>query len=169
MGGTDDESNLTPPISVAEHAEEHRKLYEKYGKQEDYLAWKGLAGIIGKEEIVRRAMGLKSRENIKKARAVVGRKYHPEVNLARSRTLSGVKKTEEHRMNISKGSIGKVFSEEHKKNLSEKKKGNKNRAKPITLNGVQYESTAAAARELGCSPTKIKSMIKKGNNDVITR
>lgn len=50
MGGTDDPSNLIE-LTVEEHAEEHRKLYEEYGKWQDYIAWKGLEGRIGKEEI----------------------------------------------------------------------------------------------------------------------
>lgn len=51
MGGSDDPENIVI-LTPEEHAEEHRKLYEKYGKIEDYLAWKGLSGFIGKEEII---------------------------------------------------------------------------------------------------------------------
>lgn len=49
MGGTDDPSNLVE-LTVEEHAEAHRLLYEEHGKQEDYLAWRSLSGLIGKEE-----------------------------------------------------------------------------------------------------------------------
>ena len=52
MGGTDNPENLVE-LTVEEHAEAHRKLYEEYGRKEDYLAWKGLSGRIGKEEIIR--------------------------------------------------------------------------------------------------------------------
>ena len=52
MGGTDDNSNLVE-LSVEEHAEAHRLLYEQHGRREDYLAWKGLAGLISKEELVK--------------------------------------------------------------------------------------------------------------------
>lgn len=51
MGGTDDESNLVE-LTVEEHAEAHRKLYEEHGLIEDYLAWQGLAGLMSKEQIV---------------------------------------------------------------------------------------------------------------------
>jgi hypothetical protein len=51
MGGSDDPDNIVI-LSPEDHAEEHRKLYEKYGKIEDYLAWKGLAGFMGREEII---------------------------------------------------------------------------------------------------------------------
>ena len=51
MGGTDDPSNLIE-LSVEEHTEAHRVLWEQHGRKEDELAWKGLAGIIGKEELL---------------------------------------------------------------------------------------------------------------------
>jgi len=54
-GGTDDPSNLVE-LTVEEHAEAHRVLYEKYGRWQDELAWKGLSGMIGKEEIIRRTV-----------------------------------------------------------------------------------------------------------------
>lgn len=54
-GGTDNPENIVH-LTVPEHAEAHRELYEKNGKIEDYLAWKGLSGIIGKEEIIKELM-----------------------------------------------------------------------------------------------------------------
>lgn len=51
MGGTDDPSNLIS-LTIKEHAEAHRKLYEKHNKIEDYYAWKGLSEQIGKDEIL---------------------------------------------------------------------------------------------------------------------
>lgn len=50
MGGTDDPSNLIE-LTVEEHAEAHRILFEKHGKIEDYYAWQGLLGNITKKEI----------------------------------------------------------------------------------------------------------------------
>ena len=51
MGGTDDESNLVE-LSIEEHAEAHKKLYEEHGRWEDYLAWQGLAGLMTRAELV---------------------------------------------------------------------------------------------------------------------
>jgi len=45
MGGTDDSKNLIT-ITIEQHAEEHRILYEKYNKWEDYIAWKSLSKQI---------------------------------------------------------------------------------------------------------------------------
>ena len=53
MGGTDDPSNLVK-LTVAEHAEAHRKLYEEHGDFRDKLAYQGLLGIVGREEIVQK-------------------------------------------------------------------------------------------------------------------
>ena len=46
MGGTDDPDNLKRGLTIEEHAEEHRLLWKKHGKQEDYIAWKCLSGQI---------------------------------------------------------------------------------------------------------------------------
>lgn len=52
MGGTDDPSNLIE-LTIEEHAEAHRLLWEKHGTKEDWLAWKGLSGLISKKEILK--------------------------------------------------------------------------------------------------------------------
>jgi hypothetical protein len=51
MGGKNNPENIIS-LTPEEHAKAHQELYEKYGKIEDYLAWKGLAGFMGKEEII---------------------------------------------------------------------------------------------------------------------
>jgi hypothetical protein len=51
MGGTDDPSNIIE-LSVKEHAEAHKLLWEQYGKEEDRIAWIGLSKTVNKEDIV---------------------------------------------------------------------------------------------------------------------
>ena len=53
-GGTDDPENLVE-LTVADHAEAHRKLYEEHGRWQDRIAWHGLSGIIGNEEVISQA------------------------------------------------------------------------------------------------------------------
>ena len=53
-GGTDDPSNLVL-LSIEEHADAHRKLYEKYGRSGDLIAWKALSGDYSKDEFHREA------------------------------------------------------------------------------------------------------------------
>ena len=55
MGGTDDLSNLAE-LTIEEHAEAHKKLYEEHGMEEDKIAWLGLSGQIGKEEIIKKVL-----------------------------------------------------------------------------------------------------------------
>lgn len=52
MGGCDERDNIVS-ITISEHAEAHRILYEQHGKREDWIAWKGLSGQITKEEVIR--------------------------------------------------------------------------------------------------------------------
>lgn len=65
MGGTNDPSNLIE-LTIEEHAEAHRILYETYGREQDLLAWKGLEGIIPKQDIVRKACSLAGKKSNKK-------------------------------------------------------------------------------------------------------
>jgi len=68
MGGGDEPSNIIE-LTVEEHAEAHKKLWEKHGNIEDYCAWKGLSEQIGREEIFRLLMdptGRKHTEETKK-------------------------------------------------------------------------------------------------------
>jgi len=50
MGGSDEEDNLTPPISIEVHAAFHYQLWQDFGKKEDLIAWKCLSGRITSEE-----------------------------------------------------------------------------------------------------------------------
>ena len=50
-GGTDEPTNLIK-LTIDEHAEAHRVLYEKHNRWQDKLAWKSLSGMIDKEEIL---------------------------------------------------------------------------------------------------------------------
>jgi hypothetical protein len=104
MGGTDDPSNLVE-LTVTEHAEAHRVLFETYGKKEDELAWKGLAGLIGKEELMHNLFvlaGSKSRPPVGH-KANLGKKWSNEYKQKMSSVLKGRKRTQETKDNISKG------------------------------------------------------------------
>lgn len=49
MGGTDDPENLIE-LTIEEHAEAHRELYEKYSKWQDKVAWLSLSEQINSAE-----------------------------------------------------------------------------------------------------------------------
>ena len=94
-GGTDDTSNIVE-LTIEEHAEAHRKLYEEDGRWQDRLAWQALSGQIGKEEIIRQKIVLANK---------------------------GVKRTTEHKRNISLAKMGHKHSEKTKRRMSEAQSG----------------------------------------------
>lgn len=49
MGGNNEPENIVE-LNIEEHAEAHRKLYEKHGNWQDLIAWKGLAGLLTSDE-----------------------------------------------------------------------------------------------------------------------
>lgn len=51
-GGTDDPDNIVE-LTVEEHAEAHRILYEQYGKIQDKVAWMGLAQLAPMKDLIR--------------------------------------------------------------------------------------------------------------------
>lgn len=61
-GGSDDPGNLIE-LTIEEHAEAHRLLFEQYNREEDRLAWLGLSGQVGKEEIILEAIRIGARKS----------------------------------------------------------------------------------------------------------
>jgi hypothetical protein len=133
MGGTDDPDNLIE-LSIEEHAEAHKKLFEQYGKLEDRLAWLGLSASIGKDEILTERSRIGGLGNI------------------------GKPKTEEHRGKIHLANVGKPQMggvEEHTKEtkmiISEKMKNNKNSANHRT---EEYRKAQSEAMKLAWAKRK---------------
>jgi hypothetical protein len=123
-------------LSVEEHAEAHRILWEGGGRKEDYVAWKGLTEQIGKEEIfleTSRIGGLNNR---------------------------GKSKSKEHRKKLGDALRGRTyeemmleFSEERKKKISESMKGNKNSQ---NHSSDEYKRKQSEAMKKACAKRKLK-------------
>lgn len=132
MGGTDDPSNLIE-LTVEEHAEAHRILWEKYGKWQDELAWKALSKNIGKEEILTefyknlnkgRIPSTETREKMTAAKR--GRKISEEHKKALNEGRKNSKNSPEHLLAISKANTGRKISQEQIKKSVKKRKENNN-------------------------------------------
>jgi hypothetical protein len=75
LGGTDEPDNLVE-LTVEEHAEAHKKLWEEQGRWEDKLAWQGLSGIIDKEELVNQMLSEAGKKGNSSRPTNKGKKYN---------------------------------------------------------------------------------------------
>jgi len=142
MGGSDNPSNLIE-LTVEEHAEAHRKLFEQHGHWQDKIAWQTLAGQIGLDEAIQEARGAANRgkkrtpeqiERIRQAAILRNQKWKEsgrmdEINAKRSKSHKGKIKTPEHIFNNTQSRVSKGYkhSEETKNKIAESLMGNKNR------------------------------------------
>ena len=106
QGGTDDPSNLIE-LTIEEHAKAHRKLYQEHGRWQDKIAWRGLAGMITREEIITE---------------ILSRPKSEEWKQKISEAHKGMKKPWACG---GKGNLGKPKTKEHRQKISEAHKGMK--------------------------------------------
>ena len=143
MGGSDNADNIVE-LTVEEHAEAHKKLYEQHGHWQDYCAWQALSGRIGQEEILRMKQGGGMRgkkhtpEAIERMRESCRKRTERQradgtlarANKKRSIAHKGKKKSAEHMKNWSASRKGHIVSEETKAKIR------KARAKQKNVRGV---------------------------------
>ena len=104
-GGTDDPSNIVY-LTVKQHAEAHKKLFKKYGRWQDKLAYEGLSGQIGKEEIIQEIY--KNRKN--RTGAILSEETKQKISM----TKKGKKASIETRNKISQSLMGHKQPESQK-------------------------------------------------------
>lgn len=164
MGGTDDPDNIIK-LTVEEHALAHKKLYEQYGKIEDKLAWQGLAGIVGKEEIIYTLMSV---NNTGENNPMFGKSAIKENNLKwytngeeNVYLPSGTQPDgyKNGRSNLKR----RPASAETKEKISNSLKGNipPNRIKVLSPNGEEFPSIKSAAKSLNMTVSKFRWMVEK--------
>jgi len=106
-GGTDAPDNLRE-LSIEDHAEEHKKLFEQYGKLEDSLAYRGLLGLISKKDILKELCSRRGKDNAnfgKRGPLHPGfGKKRPEHSARMKIAMKGKKKSKEHqdKLNIAR-------------------------------------------------------------------
>ena len=76
LGGTDEPENLVE-LTIEEHAEAHRQLYEQHGRWEDYLAWQGLSGLMDREQLVIQMLSEAGKKGAAKTNAMKTKKRGP--------------------------------------------------------------------------------------------
>ena len=113
-GGGDAPTNIVV-LTIPEHAEAHKKLYEEHGRWQDEVAWLSLSGQISGAEAIKEAQ-IKGNLGSKRR---VGYVMPEETKRKISKSNTGKKATEEHRINNSDAHKGYKQSASHNKNRSE--------------------------------------------------
>ena len=120
-GGDNSPSNLVE-LTIEEHAEAHRILYEEYGRKQDLAAYLGLSGLASKKEIYQMLLderrGKPLPDNIKEKISITltGRKHTWGDKI--SAASKGQPKPWLQGNTNASGNIGKSKSEEHKRKIS---------------------------------------------------
>ena len=104
MGGSDDSSNIAI-VTVEQHAELHKQLWEDLGDIRDYYAWLGLSKREEEKIRLRCSLGGK----------IGGKK------------LIGIPKTKQHRERLSLSLTGRKQTEDHVQNVKSALSGSNNR------------------------------------------
>jgi len=111
MGGTDEPSNIVE-LTLKEHVEAHKELYEKHGRWQDRVAYQMLSGQIGKEEMIMEIY--KNRKT--RLGAVLSDETKEKIRMAKK----GKKLSEEHKNKIAKGRTGQKQPQSQKDKVAEK-------------------------------------------------
>lgn len=183
MGGSNNPDNLIE-LSIAEHAEAHRKLYEEHGRWQDKVAWQGLLGLIGHDEILKEINAARRGENhpfygkprsdSTKQKISKSLKGHTVSNSTREiwqQQRTGKVVSEDTKQKISAGNKGKVRSEEHKEKLKipksdehKRKISAGNKGKVRSEEARQKYKLARSGKTDSNETRKKKSQAQKGRN-----
>ena len=116
-GGTDEPTNLIK-LTIDEHAEAHRVLYEKHNRWQDKLAWKSLSGMIDKEEILWEIYHRPRSNEHKKNQSI----NHADFN-GKNNPMYGKKQSAHNKEAMKKANTGRKLSPESRKKISDSMKG----------------------------------------------
>jgi hypothetical protein len=167
LGGTDEPDNLIE-LTVEEHAEAHRKLYEQHGNWQDKVAWQGLAGLIGHDDIMREMWDARKGEK----NPYYGKKHTPEIREKISKACKG-KQVGTKKPTVSAALIERWKTQEHfnkgKNPWNKGKTGVQNtygiehalvHSKPCRYNGKVYHGIHACAKANNTTKYKIEKLVE---------
>ena len=120
MGGSDDPSNLIE-LTVEEHAEAHRKLYEQYGHWQDKIAYDMLSGQIGLDDAIQAARGAANRGKKRSPETIAKLKESCRLRTERQRADGTLDRANKKRSEAHKG---KKKSAEHMENWKKARREN---------------------------------------------
>jgi len=144
-GGTDDLSNIIV-LTLPEHAEAHRKLYEEHGRWQDKIAWKALSGSINFAEATRQAQSMANSEK------KTGRRLEAAIEngLKGNGAWRGSNHTEESKKRIAKSN----------KEYWSKIKDRPWQRKTYIIEGKEYLGLESVMETFGCTMPTVYNRIK---------
>jgi hypothetical protein len=150
IGGKNDPSNLIE-LTIPEHAEAHRKLYEEHGRWQDRIAWKTLSGSINFAEATRQAQSM---DNIGK------------------KTVRRLEATIENAIKGTEAWTGSHHTKESKKRMSKsnkeywsKMKDRPWQKKTYIIEGKEYLGLESVMDTFGCTMPTVYNRIKNPKFD----
>lgn len=191
-GGSDDPANIVE-LTVEEHAEAHRLLWEQYGKTGDFVAWKMLSGKSEEAEFARIELAKEGFNKFlhsdsvdlwknKISSSLMNRKQSSESNQKRSKSLkegysSGrIKSWFSHadksffqqNYDAERLARGRRKSKKWKDSVTsqsyrEKKSKLDPRSRKVTIDGIEYTSIRLAAKTLNMPYSRLRLLLN-GNN-----
>lgn len=168
MGGTDDPSNLVE-LTIEEHAEAHRKLYEQYGSEYDLIAWRMLSGQIPVTEATRLSqVEAAKRRWTDEARVEQSKKMTGKSNHMFGKTISNDQKAAISKANkVPKPNLSNLYKQRcaNGEMTTPRMVGKDNpKARRISVNGKVYDCIADCQRDLGIEwPANIYYKLKSKN------
>jgi|LakMenE18May11ns_1017448.scaffolds.fasta_scaffold9575707_2 hypothetical protein len=158
VGGTDDSTNLVE-LTVEEHAEAHRLLWEQYGRWQDKIAWKTLSGQISIQdarEFMLKYQNPMFRDDVKQKMSGENHWSKREGNIHNWITNNPM-----HNPDIAKKMSGENhWSKKPGKIHNAKINHPKGSSKKISVDGVMFNSIKDASQHLNMDVRKIKKIGK---------
>jgi hypothetical protein len=193
MGGTDEPTNIIE-LSISDHAEAHRLLWEQHGLIGDFVAWKMLSGKSEDCENERLRLAKEGFKQFQQSsdynkwkqkisNSLTGKIQSEESKLKRSNSLKRCyaqgkrdtwfkyadKSFFKANYNSEKMAEGRRNSLKWKESVTSQeyrklKSKLDPRSKHTTINGVQYSSIRSAAKELNIPYSRLRSILNGENN-----
>ena len=122
-GGTDEPSNIVE-LTIEQHAEAHRILYETYGRVQDKRAWMGLAKMMTGAEIIQEILKEPKSEEWKAKNRKPKKSKEAYYGNTNATGNAGKAKSDIHKQNIAASKLGKKrepFTDEWRQALKQAK------------------------------------------------